>query len=479
MAKFKTYRKNQLHFLPNNLNDYVPQGHPARVVYEIVEGLDTSAIENKYSSLGQNTYHPKVLLKLLFYGYASGVRSGRKLAARCESDTAYMYLAEMYRPDFRTINDFRKNHLTQIEECFIQVVRICRELGIARMGKIFLDGSKMKANASSKRSKKKQSYERWLQKVQQDIQAILKEAQQIDAAEDELYGDSRGDEIPAKLHSKQALVGKIKQALSQFETEESYKINLTDPDSRFMGKRQGPTTLGYNCQLSVAEGQVIVAADVVAESNDRQQLVPMLERTEKVSGEKVTEAIADCGYSSYDNYEYLESKGKRGYIPDPSLTRLQANDFKLPEHRYHKENFRYDKEQDIYICPEGKELRLWRERDKKRGKSTHKERLYKGNDCKNCPAIACCTKGRYRTITREEREVLQEAMRRRLLSKEGQEKYKRRLHTVEPVFGHFKHNLGYRHFLLRGLEKVKGEFSLMCIGYNLKKIFRYKAALVC
>ena len=115
MAKFKPYRKDQLHLLPACLEDYVPEGHLARLIYEVVEGLDTSAIEDRYSELGQNTYHPKILLKLLFYGYATGVRSGRKIAVRCETDTGYMYLAEMYRPDFRTINDFRKNHLSLIE----------------------------------------------------------------------------------------------------------------------------------------------------------------------------------------------------------------------------------------------------------------------------------------------------------------------------------------------------------------------------
>jgi transposase len=162
MAKFKPYRRDQLHLLPPSLEDYVPEGHLARLVYEVVKNLDTSKIEECYSELGQNTYHPKIFLKLLFYGYATGVRSGRKIAVRCETDTAYMYLSEMYRPDFRTINDFRKNHLSLIEGYFVEIVRICKDLGMVKVGEIVIDGSKMKANAAPRRSKDKVGYEAWL-----------------------------------------------------------------------------------------------------------------------------------------------------------------------------------------------------------------------------------------------------------------------------------------------------------------------------
>src|SRR4030067_674142 len=152
MAKFKAYRRDQLHLLPHSLEEYVPEGHISRMIYEVVEGLDTSGIEARYSELGQNTYHPKIILKLLFYGYATGVRSGRKIAVRCETDTAYMYLAEMYRPDFRTINDFRKNHLSLMEGYFVEIVKMCKALGVVQVGELTIDGSKLKANAAPRRS---------------------------------------------------------------------------------------------------------------------------------------------------------------------------------------------------------------------------------------------------------------------------------------------------------------------------------------
>ena len=476
MAKFKPYRKDQLHLLPPCLEDYVPEGHLARLVYEVVEGLDTSAIEDHYSELGQNTYHPKILLKLLFYGYAIGVRSGRKIAARTETDTAYMYLAEMYRPDFRTLNDFRKNYLPQIEEYFLQIVRLCKGLGMIQVGEISLDGTKIRANASAKRSKDQASYEDWLHRIEEKIQQILQEADRVDAEEDRLYGKQRGDELPQEIQGQLSLKSKIEAVLHRFQ-EEKEKINLTDPDCRFMKERKGVITPAYHCQLAVAEGQIIVGAEVVAEENDRRQLTPMVEEAERVTGEEVPEVIADSGYSSYDNYEYLSQRQKQGYIPDQYLQKIKQGEYQKPEHRYHKENFSYDQERDLYRCPEGKELRFYKERDSKEGVIPRKQRIYKASDCPECPVRLPCTKARYRTIAREKREPLQEEMRKRLLSEEGRQKYKKRLYTVEPIFGHLKYNLGFKSFLLRSLEKVRGEFQLMCIGYNLRKILLHQRTM--
>lgn len=466
-----------MHLLPPCLEDYVPEGHLARLVYEVVEGLDTSAIEDQYSELGQNTYHPKILLKLLFYGYATGVRSGRKIAGRTETDTAYMYLAEMYRPDFRTLNDFRKNHLPQIEGYFLQVVRLCKDLGMLKVGEISLDGTKIRAHASAKRSKDQASYQEWLRGVEEEIQGILAEADQVDAEEDRLYGERRGDELRQEIQSKLAFKSKIEAVLQRFQGEEKEKINLTDPDCRFMKERKGVIAPAYNCQLAVAEGQIIVGAEVVAEENDRRQLAPMVEEAERVTGEEVSEVIADSGYSSYDNYEYLSQRQKQGYIPDQYLKKVKQGEYQKPEHRYHKENFSYDEERDLYRCPEGKPVRFSKERESEEGVVPRQQRIYQASDCPGCTVRLQCTKARYRTIAREKREPLQEEMRKRLLSEEGRQKYKKRLYTVEPIFGHLKYNLGFKSFLLRSLEKVRGEFKLMCIGYNLRKILLHQRAM--
>lgn len=169
--------------------------------------------------------------------------------------------------------------------------------------------------------------------------------------------------------------------------------------------------------------------------------------------------------------------GGKGYIPDQYFGKLKHGNYGDPDQTYHKENFLYDSEKDVYLCPEGKELRFYKERDSGEGIVARKQWIYKGSSCVDCCVRSHCTKAKYRTIARDKREPLQQEMRKRLLSEEGKKKYNKRL-LIEPIFGHFKCNLGYKTFLLRTIEKVRGEFKLMCIGYNLRKIFRFKIAKI-
>jgi transposase len=457
-------------FLPPSIEDYVPPSHLARVVDGVVEALDTKDIENKYSDLGQNTYHPKIVLKLIFYGYATGNRSGRKIAGMCESDTAYMYLAQMYRPDFRTINDFRKNNLVEIKRYFVEIIRMCKELGMVKVGQVSIDGTKIKANAANRRTKTRKGYEKWLKRIEEEIEKMLKQAKEIEEEEDRQYGeDNRGDELPDKINTKERLREAIKEVMKTLNTDKEKK-NLTDLDARFMKGGNGKIDVNYNGQIAVTEDQVILAAEVINEPNDREALTSTLEQAEANIKEEIIEVVADAGYSSYDNYEYLETRGKIGYIPDQYLAKKEQGEYEKEKNRYHRENFLYDKGKDIYRCPEGKELKPYKGRHSNRGVRKRRQIIYKGVACENCEVRHLCTRQKARTLAREERRELLEEMRERLLSKAGKEKYKKRLHTVEPPFGNIKHNLGYRSFLLRGLKKVAGEFTLMCIGHNLKKM---------
>lgn len=156
MQKFKPIKDDQLFLLPPSIEDFVPANHLARVIKEVVETIDVSSIESRYSHLGQKSYHPHLLLKLLFYGYSIGIRSGRKIAAACESDTAFMYLANMYRPDFRTINDFRKDNIAFVQAAFVHIVQLCKALGMCKAGLLIIDSTKLKANASADKSKTKE-----------------------------------------------------------------------------------------------------------------------------------------------------------------------------------------------------------------------------------------------------------------------------------------------------------------------------------
>lgn len=183
--------------------------------------------------MGQKSYHPHLLLKLLFYGYSIGIRSGRKIAAACESDTAFMYLSSMYKPDFRTINDFRKDNIDFIQKAFVHIVQLCKALGMCRAGMLIIDSTKLKANASAEHSKTKEQYEQWIERIDTDIKNMLNEVEQTDKKEDEQYGDNRGDELPKDLQSKQKLKEKIKQVLEQMNDEKE-RINLTDKEAKFI-----------------------------------------------------------------------------------------------------------------------------------------------------------------------------------------------------------------------------------------------------
>jgi len=477
MNKFKPFHEFQLPLVgltPESFLDYIesviPQDHLCRLVKEVVFSLDTEVIEAKYSFMGQSSYHPKLMLSLLFYGYATGTRSSRKLAEKCLSDHIFIYLLQCYSPDFRTISDFRKNNLEEIRQYFVEIVRLIGKLGVTRVGKIYVDGTKVRANASAKRTKDVEAFEKWLARLDEEMAGLLKEAERIDALEEARYKtDEEQELLREKLSNKAYLREKIKASLEQLREEDRQKINLTDGDANHM-KAGGSKDIrpSYNCQAAVTEEGVIIAADAVNEAGDHNQLKSMIEQSESNSHEKVEESTADCGYGSYDTYEYLEGKRIDGYVPDLQFQPYKQGKFK--EERYHYSNFEYDEETDSYTCPEGKRLRYWKTRTNKTKKRQWNHKVYKGVDCEACQSRPLCTKSKVRELLIDTREPLQQEMRRKLLSEEGKAKYFKRQYTIEPVFGHLKYNLGYRFFLLRGLEKVKAEYQLMCIGWNLKKL---------
>ena len=469
MPKFKPYRKNQFMLFPKSIDDYVPKNHLSRTISNIVEQLNTKDIEDKYSSLGQNTYHPKILIKLLFYGYAIGERSGRKISSKCETDTAYIYLSQMYKPDFRTINDFRKNNILELSQYFVDILRMCKELGLISVGQMNIDGTKIKANAANRRTQNKEAYQKWLKRIDDRIKQILEEAEATDAKEDDLYQDKRGDELPEAINTQEKLKAKIKKVMEQFKNEKE-KINLTDPDAKFMKDGRYRIDTSYNCQASLTEEQIMLSSEVITEASDRQALMQMIETSEANLAQSVKEVAADAGYSSYDNYEYLENNHKIGYIPDQNLRKDLKG--KGP---YHRDRFSYDPEKDTFLCPEGKILKLYKIRRKDCPYRKFQMKIYKAKDCSSCPKRTLCTRQKYRTISIEDRKILLDQMRNRLQTEIGRKKYLQRLWTTEPVFGHLKYNLGYRHFFLRSLKKVKGEFRLMCIGWNLKKMHKLMA----
>lgn len=411
------------------------------------------------------------------------------MSKACEERLDFIYISANLRPSYKTISEFRRSNLEELREIFKDIVLMGMKLGLVKMGniRVSLDGSKIRANASSKKSKDEEGLRQMLEQVDEQIKGILEEAEQVDQQEDRKYGEMRGDELPKEVWDLAKQRAKLEKAIEELRREkeqireeileekgritkkeqeriEKRKINLTDSDAYYMKERNGCIRSNYNTQLCVdEEEQFIVANDVTQDANDKEQLVPMVDQCQDNLGCSIDELKTDSGYHSIDNLEELSQRQIDGYIDDPNKGKLENEKYK-----FDKVNFSYDQEQDVYICPREKEL-IFKKEGLKEGRRV---RIYQCSDCSGCQDRPQCTSSSYRRIERLAGEDLVEANRAKMLSDEGKKKYKKRMHTVEPVFGHIKFNLGYRHFLLRGIEKVKGEFNLMCIGCNLKKIAR-------
>lgn len=469
-SKFKSIQNDQLFLLPPNIDDFIPEGHLARVISEIVDTFDTRKIEEQYSYRGQKSYHPKILIKLWVYGYATGTLSGRKIAMKCETDTAYMYLCSMYRPDFRTINDFRKDNIKSFEGYFVAVIKLCRELGMASVGTIALDSTKIRANVSAKQMRDKAMYSQWLKEVEDQLAALTQQADAVNVTEEQALANQRGDEIPKEIRKKETLIKKIQQAIEDLKDRDGERANLTDKDVRLI-KSAGQIKPNYNCQGAVTRDGIIVAAYVSNNASDKEQLTPLINQAEKNTGKQVENILADSGYSSYANYEWLEQQEKTAYIPDQDYEHRGE----LKAEPYDKSNFIYNPEKDNYTCPQGKELIL----DQIVFHRTRKQklRIYKGTQCLNCPVKSDCTSAKVRQINQDIREPLREKARNLLDSPQGKLIYRQRMNMIEPVWGNIKFNKKITMFHLRGLTKVNGEWMLIAIGNNIQKLKARKEKL--
>ncbi len=469
-SKFKSIQNDQIFLLPPTIGDFIPEGHLGRVINEIVDTFDTTEIEKRYSYQGQKSYHPKLLVKLWVYGYATGTLSGRKIAAKCETDTAWMYLAGMHRPDFRTINDFRKDNIKSFESYFIAVIKLCRELGMANVGTIALDGTKIRANASARKMMDKDMYIIWLGKVEDELASLTKEADRINESEEKVLKDQRGDELPKEIRKKEVLRKKIQEAIEELKNRDGGRANLTDMDVRLI-KSAGQIKPNYNCQGAVTEDGILVGAYVSTNASDKEQLMPLINQVEQNTGNEVESVLADSGYSSYANYEWLDEQKKTAYIPDQEFEHRE----KLKGEPYDRSNFIYNPAKDKYVCPQGKDLifsGISFSRTRKQ-----KLRIYKGTQCSVCPVKADCTTASERQINQDFREPLRERARNLLDSPQGKLIYRKRMNMIEPIWGNIKFNKLITMFHLRGLNKVNGEWMLIAIGNNIQKLMARRQKL--
>ncbi|MHC4525830.1 MAG: transposase [Planctomycetota bacterium] len=439
--------RNQAYLLPPSLTDWLPQDHLAWFVLDAVEQIDLADFYRKYRTdgVGNSSFHPSMMAALLIYSYCTGERSSRKIEKHCQTDIAYKIITANQYPDHSTISRFRKDNQSHLKKLFLEILRLCVEADIVKLGTVSLDGTKVKANASL-------SSNRTLRHLEQEIDKMLSEAQEKDAEEDKAFGsDKRGDEMPEDLRDRNSRINRLKACKERLEQQKAEaekqqqdkidkrkakeestgkkprgrnpkspqeagnkdaKANVTDPDSRIMKTRKGYVQ-GLNGQAVVTEQQIIVAEDVTQEENDKQQLHPMLEQTEENRQaigieEETGVALADAGYCSEENF-----------------TKMPAGDV---------------------------ELLVAVQKDYKQRKAMAEQP----------PPEEPISDGLSPT----------ELMERKLLTERGRKLYKIRGKTVEPVFGQIKDVLGFDRFMRRGIEACRSEWSLICAVHNLLKLWR-------
>lgn len=429
---YRPYLPDQDLLLPPSLREWLPEDHLVYFISDLVEQLDLSAIHAKYGEekRGQPPFDPLLMTKLLVYGYCTGVYSSRRIQKRIQEDIPFKVLAADNEPDFRTISDFRKIHIETLQGLFEQVLEMALESGTVKLGRVALDGTKVKANASKHKA---MSYGRMKEKQQQlreEVKALLAEAEAADEEEDRRHGNRRGDELPEELRRRETRLAKIKQAKKVVEqrarekaaadgksTEEAKKAkpsdkdqyNFTDAESRIMKGADG-FVQAYNAQAAVEPEMGLIVGQLVTQAaNDKEQLKPMVEAIEQQWGQRPEAILADSGYCSEENLGYLES-------------------VEQPEKRI-----------EGYVAT---------------GRQPHGERR---QSCKRGPL----PKGASRV----------DRMRRKLQTKAGQAVYAARKYVVEPVFGQIKQARGFRQFVLRGIRKVKGEWALVCLAHNILRLY--------
>jgi transposase len=434
-TNYRTYQPEQSYLLPPSLSEWLPENHLAYFISEVVSVLDLSGFYARHEESdprGNQPFDPAMMLKILIYGYATGTFSSRRMAKKLEEDVAFRVLAAGNFPEHRTICDFRKDNLNEFIDLLKQVVQIAKSSGLVKLGRIAIDGTKVKANASRHKAMSYDRMKKEEERLEKEIADLIRQAEQTDRKEDQEYGpENRGDELPEELRRREGRLEKIKEAKKRIEERqaqedrtkgrhegdggrpngkkgkpfkkefgeprEKAQDNFTDPESRIMKMGNG-FEQSYNAQAAVDEtNQIIVAAGVTNCAADNAQLIPMIEATEETTGELPQQVVADAGYRSEANFERAEAM-----------------------------------KVEVIVA-------LGRE-----GKT-------------NTPEVAPTNPATLR-------------MKDKLATLEGKAAYSRRKVIVEPVFGWVKRVIGFRQFSLRGLENVTAEWNLVCLATNLRRM---------
>ena len=464
MPNFKEYNQEQGIFCMIIPDKIMEENHPARIISLVVENMDLENLYSYYSDEGNVAYHPKMMLKVLFYGYYDGTFSGRKIENNLKEKASYIYLSGNQVPDFRTINNFRVRHLDIIPELFTQIVFLCVKLGMVDFKYLAIDGEKIHANASLRKS-----YD--LGRLQRRYDTITKGIEKLVSNEIVEPEENKKNEKRIKLlEEEKKKLGEFKKVLKRLKyCGVDGNINTTDKDAKVMKFKDSTNKPAYNHQSAIDGLYGITTAVQTVDNNDLpKDLKSLVEDSIKNSEKSHENIVADCAFNSYENISKLvsEKNEEKYFIPDRQFDRDERSE----NGKYELLNFKIQDE-DTVICPEGKELKkVYRKYFK-----GYRKYIYEGVECESCPNKKECTKGDNRKIEIDSRRKDRDKMRERLKSEEGKKIYGKRKEIIENVHGNDQKNKKWTQHLLRGIKKTGIEFMLIRIASNLGKIIQYRS----
>ncbi len=507
---FKPYVMGQPSLLPPDLEEIIPEDHLVRVIHEAIEKIDLSIIMEKYKGGGTSSYHPKMMLKVLVYAYSQRIYSSRQMAKGLRENVYFMWISGHNRPDFRTINDFRgKTMKGIIQEVFREVLELLIEAGYVKLEEYFVDGTTIEANARKHSYVWAKNTKRYKEQLGKKVEELLEEVERVNEAEDEQYGDKDlaemgedaqidAEKIKKKIEELNERLKKkpgdkqLKKAVKKLEgdhlpRQEKYEeqerllggrnsYSKTDPGATFMRLKEDRHHAeprpkpGYNVQTGT-ENQFVVGFSVHQRPGDTSCFKPHMDGLKQHLPRLPKKVVGDAGYGSEENYMYLEEENLDLYLKYNTFHKEQTP--KYQQDHFRVEHFPYDPQKNEFRCPADQALIYLDTKEYTTDNGyTGQSDLYECADCSQCALKPDCTraKGNRQIRVNWNLRRLRAQARENLLSEEGKDFRSRRGVEVESVFGNIKQNMGFRRFMLRGLEKVSTEWGLLCLAHNMKKL---------
>lgn len=505
MAKviFKSYKENDSLLLPPSLGDLVPQTHPARIVSRVIDHLDISSIESKYKGGGTSCYNPRMLIKVLVYSYMCNTFSGRKIERQLKENIIYMWLSGYSTPDFRTLNLFRSQRLNgDFESIFAQVVELIHREGLVTLDVQYIDGTKIESVANKYTFVWKGAVDTYDERLKTKVDAVLRQAEKVISSDEDQISTTTGmnadefqrrvDNIVEKIEKvpseMQKEIKKInKESLPKMKEYERHKEILqergsyskTDQDATFMRMKEdymgnGQLKPGYNVQIST-ENQYITNYGIYQKPGDTTTLIDYLESFNRKYHRQSNEIVADSGYGSEQNYDYMLDNKIIPYVKYNYFHMDIRKERKRPSDAYKLTLPYYNSDEDYFVCSMGQHMTYIGNRSRK-SETGHvgEYRKYMAQDCSKCPIKGVCTKAKGNRIYEVNLNLMKQKklVRELLTSERGLEHRSKRPIEPEAVFGQIKYNSGFKRFRLKSIPKVSVEFGLIALAHNLRKYAR-------